>query len=196
VSRTVSRRPGHPTFEDPRFRYVSIITALNAQKDKINELGCKKFAEETNQTLTHFYSDDTLAANAASEGRKPKKAPNCEVLKAKRKISAHRQQQLWDAHPCSTDAHVLGKLSLCVGMPIMIRHNEATELCITKGQEGKVVGWQDVVGSQGQTILDTLFVGLVKPPRPIQVPGLPLNVGREQNRNMQKYSDAPMLRLA
>jgi hypothetical protein len=140
VSRTVSRRPGHPTFEDPRFRYVSIITALNAQKDKINELGCKKFAEETNQTLTHFYSDDTLAANAASEGRKPKKAPNCEVLKAKRKISAHRQQQLWDAHPCSTDAHVLGKLSLCVGMPIMIRHNEATELCITKGQEGKVVG--------------------------------------------------------
>ncbi|KAJ7938554.1 hypothetical protein B0H13DRAFT_1587555 [Mycena leptocephala] len=141
-SRTISRRPGHPTFEDPRFRYVSIITALNAQKDKINELGCKKFAEETNQTLTHFYSDDTLATNAASEGRRPKKARNCEVL--------------WDAHLCSANAHVPGKLSLCVGMPIMIRHNEATELCITKGQEGKVVGWQDVVGSQGQTILDTL----------------------------------------
>lgn len=65
-SRTISRRPGHPTFEDPRFRHVSMITALNAQKDNINEMGCMKFAEETNQTLTDFYSDDTLAEYAAS----------------------------------------------------------------------------------------------------------------------------------
>ncbi|KAF8144565.1 hypothetical protein K438DRAFT_1631698 [Mycena galopus ATCC 62051] len=175
-SRTISRHPGHPTFEDTGFRHISIITALNAQKDRINELGCKRFAEETNQTLTHFYSEDTLAQNAALEGRKPKKARNREVLKAKRKISPHRQQQLWDAYPCSTDEHVPGRLSLCIGMPVMIRHNDATELCITKGQEGKVVGWQDALGSQAQNILDTLFVELVRPPRPIQVPGLPLNV--------------------
>jgi hypothetical protein len=46
-SRTISRRAGHPTFNDPGFRCVSVITALNSHKDKINELGCKNFAEET-----------------------------------------------------------------------------------------------------------------------------------------------------
>ncbi|KAJ7902980.1 hypothetical protein B0H13DRAFT_1484427, partial [Mycena leptocephala] len=88
------------------------------------------------------------------------------------------QQQLWDAYayPCSTSEHIPGKLSLCLGMPIMIRHNDATELCITRGQEAKVVGWQDAIGSQGQQILDTLFVELINPPRAIQIQGLPLNV--------------------
>ena len=31
-------------------------------------------------------------------------------------------------------------------MPVMIRNNDATELCITKGQEGFVVGWQSEKG--------------------------------------------------
>jgi hypothetical protein len=35
-----------------------VITAFNVQKDKINELGCKCFADENNQTLTTFYSID------------------------------------------------------------------------------------------------------------------------------------------
>jgi hypothetical protein len=43
-------------------------------------------------------------------------------------------------------------------MPVMIRNNDATELCITKGQEGFVVGWQDKKGPHGKRILDTLFV--------------------------------------
>ncbi|KAJ7922067.1 hypothetical protein B0H13DRAFT_1603992 [Mycena leptocephala] len=175
-SRTINRRPGHPTFEDPRFRHVSVITALNAQKDRINQMGREKFAEETDQELTHFYSEDTLAENAASNERKPKKARNRDVLKPRGTMSAIRQQQLWEADPCSTSEHIPGKLSLCLGMPVMIRHNDATELCITRGQEGKVVGWQDAVGSRGQQILDTLFVELINPPRPIQIQGLPLNV--------------------
>ncbi|KAJ6606763.1 hypothetical protein B0H10DRAFT_2167015 [Mycena sp. CBHHK59/15] len=142
-SRTVSRHSGHPTFEDPHFRHVSMITTLNAQKDKINEMG----------TDGHH-----------------------QVVKPKHTISAARQQQLWDAYPCSTREHVPGRLSLCIGRPIMIRHNEATELCMTKGQEGKVVGWQEAVGSCGQTVLDTLFLELNNPPRPIKIDGLPVNV--------------------
>ncbi|KAJ7164296.1 hypothetical protein C8R46DRAFT_901697 [Mycena filopes] len=69
-----------------------------------------------------------------------------------------------------------GKLLVCVGMPIMIRNNEATELCITKGQEATIVAWDESTGPMGQRILDTLFVELVDPPRPIQIPDLPLNV--------------------
>ena len=72
--------------------------------------------------------------------------------------------------------HFPGKLSLCLGMPVMLRNNDATELCITKGQEGFVVGWQAVEGSHGHRSLDTLFVRLDNPPRTIQIPGLRNNV--------------------
>jgi hypothetical protein len=58
-------------------------------------------------------------------------------------------------------------------MPVMIRNNDATELCITKGQEGFVVGWQSEKGPHGKRILDTLFVKLHKPAKVIQIPGLP-----------------------
>ena len=58
----------------------------------------------------------------------------------------------------------------------MIRHNCATELCITKGQEGYVYGWQSKVGSKKQCILDTLFVKLKNPPSTVQFDGLPENV--------------------
>jgi hypothetical protein len=71
---------------------------------------------------------------------------------------------------------VPGKLSLCIGMPVMIQHNEATELCITKGQESHIVGWQAAIGPQGQQILDSLFVKLDNPTKSIQLEGLPENV--------------------
>ena len=61
-------------------------------------------------------------------------------------------------------------------MPVMIRNNDATELCITKGQEGFVVGWQSSIGPHKQLVLDTLFVELDKPPKVVKIPGLPDNV--------------------
>ena len=47
---------------------------------------------------------------------------------------------LWELEHNVTE-HVLGKLTLCIGMPVMIRYNVATGLGITKGQEGTVSGW-------------------------------------------------------
>jgi hypothetical protein len=58
----------------------------------------------------------------------------------------------------------------------MIRNNDATELCIMKGQEGFVVGWQSARGPHGKHVLDTLFVKLDNPPQLVQIPGLPDNV--------------------
>ncbi|KAJ7279581.1 hypothetical protein C8J57DRAFT_1021095, partial [Mycena rebaudengoi] len=78
-------------------------------------------------------------------------------------------------HPCTSE-HVAGKLSLYVGMPIMIKNNDATKLCITKGQEGTVAGWQDTYDEHGRRIRDTLFVKLVNPPRTINIPGLEENI--------------------
>src|SRR5438046_9059003 len=82
------------------------------------------------------------------------------------------QQEIWKLRPGAT-GHFAGKLSLCLGMPVMIRNNDATELCITKGQEGFVVGWHDSKGPHGKRVLDTLFVKLDSPPQLVHIPGLP-----------------------
>ena len=58
----------------------------------------------------------------------------------------------------------------------MICNNDATELCITKGQEGHVVGWKSGVGSRGQPVLETLIVKLYQPAKNINIEGLPENV--------------------
>jgi len=53
-TRIAGRRPDQPKLSDKELRNVSIITALNSQKDRINELGSTRFAMETGQSLTHF----------------------------------------------------------------------------------------------------------------------------------------------
>jgi len=68
-----------------------------------------------------------------------------------------KQIVLWNAPPSTSD-HIAAKLSLCIGLPIMLRHNDATELYITKGQEGIVVGWNSSIGKHGCLMLETLFV--------------------------------------
>lgn len=51
--------PGRPSVCDKVFRNVSIITGTNIQKDKINWLGALLFAQETGQTLTDFFSQES-----------------------------------------------------------------------------------------------------------------------------------------
>ena len=87
-------------------------------------------------------------------------------------LSLKEQQILWNALPHTSD-HFAGCLRLCLGMPVIICHNDATELCITNGQEGTMAGWTTLVGSCNQLMLDTLFVKLVKPPHEVNIPGLP-----------------------
>ena len=57
-TRISGKGPDDPKLVQKAFRNVSIITAFNAQKDKINQLSCERFAAENNQTLTSFYSID------------------------------------------------------------------------------------------------------------------------------------------
>ncbi|KIM74021.1 hypothetical protein PILCRDRAFT_80473, partial [Piloderma croceum F 1598] len=86
------------------------------------------------------------------------------------------QKTLWEQPHASSNKHVPGKLTLCIGMPVMLRNNDATECCITKGAEATVVGWQSVEGPEKQTMLDTLFVKLTNPPKTVKIDGLPENV--------------------
>ena len=57
-SRIAGRAPEKPKLADERFRHVSIITALNAHRDKINELAAIRFASDINMPLVTFYSID------------------------------------------------------------------------------------------------------------------------------------------
>ena len=76
-SHIARRHSNQPKLSSKEFRNVSIITALNAQKDRINELGSAQFAAKTGQTLAHFYSTDRFgsppdAAEKQPRGRKSK----------------------------------------------------------------------------------------------------------------------------
>jgi hypothetical protein len=129
-----SQLPGRPSITDEKFKFVSIITTKNAQKDEINRLGCEMFAQHTGQKLVDFYSEDSLKPlEDLEKGRRPKKAK-----KTLTKLNAAQQNILWNLSHSSADRPVPGKLSICLGLPIMIKCNIATELCITNGQEAAV----------------------------------------------------------
>ncbi|KAF8223263.1 hypothetical protein L208DRAFT_1020364, partial [Tricholoma matsutake] len=91
-------------------------------------------------------------------------------------ISDKLQQVLWDWPYSTNDRHIAGILSLCKGLPVMIRYNGATELCITKGQEATVYDWKVSPGAHGQPTLEPLFVKLTNPPSNVKFDGLPENV--------------------
>ncbi|KIM72209.1 hypothetical protein PILCRDRAFT_82085 [Piloderma croceum F 1598] len=178
-SRIAGKGPDDPKLSQKAFRNVSIITAFNAQKDRINQLGCERFAAENNQTLTSFYSIDRWKDPEESRKNKGTDRPKKKLEDPVRKTNVfplHLQNTLWEQPHASSNKHVPGKLTLCVGMPVMLRHNDATECCITKGAEATVVSWQSVEGPEGQTVLDTLFVRLENPPKTVKLEGLPENV--------------------
>ncbi|KAF8702360.1 hypothetical protein AX14_014404 [Amanita brunnescens Koide BX004] len=167
-----SKMPGKHSIASPEFRFVSIITAKNAQKDEINQLGSERFAQETGQQLVHFYSEDTPKSHEDTKRTQKKSKATLPLAK----IDDKTQHILWNLPHSSADKHMAGKLSLCHGMPIMIKCNVATELCITNGQEATVVGWKATIGKRQQQMLDVLFVQLKSPPKPVDIDGLPENV--------------------
>ena len=96
------------------------------------------FATETGQKLTDFYSDDELGEDVnpstlSSIRKRDKKS----IQSSKKILSPDMQDVVWNLKHSSSE-HIPGKLSLCIGLPVMIRNNDAKELCITKGQEGHV----------------------------------------------------------
>ena len=90
-------------------------------------------------------------------------------------MSPALQKIIWNLPPSATN-HFPRKLSLCIGIPVIIRNNNATQLCITKGQESHVVEWQAGKGTHGQCVLDTLFIKLDKSAKLVNIDGLPENV--------------------
>ncbi|KAF6746514.1 hypothetical protein DFP72DRAFT_823084 [Ephemerocybe angulata] len=156
------------------FKNVSIITALNKDKDQYNHANSVRFAAEVGEKLEDFYSFDKLSSTEPKR-TDPKKARR--IYSTAKSISKSAQVGLWNQPP-NTSEQIPGKLSLCIGMPVIIRFNEATELCITRGQEARVVGWSALKYPKwpGRKYLDVLYVELINPPHMVKLPHLPKNV--------------------
>ena len=153
------------------FRNVSIITGWNAQKDRLNELGCKRFAIDNDRQLTTFYSIDNWKNSTEFSERKNTN----QLYHNYNNFPTSLRRILWN-QPHNSSDNIPAKLELCIGMPIMIRYNEATECCITNGAEGTVAGWQSFKGPDNKDVLETLFVHLTNPSHSVSIPGLPKNV--------------------
>ena len=169
----LAQREGDLSLDALGFKNVSIITAWNRDKDHLNAANLSRFASEAGEGMHDFYSVDTMLSPPASREASKKGR----VYSSAKVLSKKMQTGLWQQPPCTSE-NVAGKLSLCVGMPVLIRHNEATELCMTRGQEARVVGWTSVGVPKypGRRSLDVLYVELVKPPHQVNLPHLPKNV--------------------
>ncbi|EIN03418.1 hypothetical protein PUNSTDRAFT_36801, partial [Punctularia strigosozonata HHB-11173 SS5] len=177
-SRIAGPLPHQPKLTDIKYRGVPIVTPRNAHRDKINEMGAIRFATDSNQELVTFRSRDKYARTQEFISvRKTQKAHNraLDPIRKSNTLSPDIQQMVWDLPPCATGQHA-GFLSICLGMPVMLKYNEATELCATNGAEAVVVGWKEAPSSDGHRYLDTIFVKLQNPPRVQRLPGLPKNV--------------------
>jgi len=174
-SRIAGPGPSQPKLAASQFRHVSVITARNIHRDKINEMGCAKFAQDIGEALTGFYSVDNWKSTETGKSSKRSTKKHIDPLRSSNKIPESLQEKLWSL-PHSASKNHPGKLSLCIGMPVMIKYNEATECCVTNGAEAVVVGWKSHLIAEDRETLDTLFVKLVNPPKNIQLDGLPENV--------------------
>lgn len=165
---------GKPKLNDPNFRNVSMILSYNSHRDRINELGVTRFAKDTGQMLETFYSLDHYGSPEDGT-RHNKSKKNAEVKHKVDKIHPHLQEQLWMLPHKDTNNHP-GKLSLCIGLPVMIKANEATECNVTNGAEAIVVGWESKPLTGDKRMLEVVFVKLTAAPTPVKLDGLPENV--------------------
>ncbi|KAJ3764376.1 hypothetical protein EV360DRAFT_6882, partial [Lentinula raphanica] len=171
------------------WRSAPIIIGENKQRDEINRLGAMRFAMDTKQKLTAFYSEDTICSAA---GTKTDSKPTNRTKKSKvNTMNQDLQNVLWDLPASTHEFHSPSMLPLCKGMPVIIRHNFATEMNITKGQRGFVFSWQSKKSTADKDHIEVLFVLLHNPPSPVQIEGLPLNVVPIVSRESKGYITLP-----
>ena len=166
--------PDHPDIDmdHPDVRHSNMITCWNTNRDLLNEIGVLKFAKAHDRQLYTFYAYDTFSNTRITKG---KATLEHNPLRAGNSIPSPKAAQLLNILPGNT-GHIAGKLSVCKGMPVIIKRNDATELNVTNGAEGFVCDWMASTSPIGQPRLDVLFVELKNPPTPVKLDGLPLNV--------------------
>lgn len=176
-ARIVGPGPNDPKLTDPNFRNAPIITRWNAYRDKLNDLGCTRFARERNQPIQTFYAEDEWTTQSVddSNNNKRKRKHMRDPMRKSSEIPPQIKKVLWDVLPSNSDNHP-GKIRICLGLPVVIRKNRATECGVTNGAEGIVVGWKTRQLDKDHVGLDTVFVELANKELNIQIEGLPKHV--------------------
>ncbi|KAJ3559813.1 hypothetical protein NM688_g118 [Phlebia brevispora] len=160
---------------DSKFKDVSIITAWNAHRDAINNFATRPFAESHRSELHEFHSVDRLCVTKQLREQLLQGIPEQKAQNIPDGIPPKFRELLWNLPPCMT-GHVPGKLTLCIGMPVMLKSNEATELGATNGAEAVVYGWDSEKTRDGKQTLRTVFIELLNPPHTVKIGCLPKNV--------------------
>ncbi|KIK66555.1 hypothetical protein GYMLUDRAFT_139695, partial [Collybiopsis luxurians FD-317 M1] len=179
-----------PNLSSPVFRHAPIICGTNIMKDAINDSGSQQFAADTKQKLESFYSLDTLCSSKNKDESIRKVSRSSKILRPTL-LTNTLKEILWNSPASSAKELIGGQLDLCLGMPVIIKYNFATELCITNGQEAVVTGWDSSKITDDKSKLDTLYVRLTNPPQPIQLPQLPPNVVPIPSRKHHTYFTLP-----
>lgn len=177
-SRILGTASDLPNLSDPNFKDISIITPRNAHRDIINQHGARRFAAEHQVRLEYFHSiDEWEAPRAGTRSKNTKTLAKLlrDPLRNGGDLDLNIREMLWNLPPSST-SHLPGMLPLCIGMPVILKANQATELCATNGAEATVYSWDYFTDHTGRKYLNTLFVSLKDPPRHVQVNGLPEDV--------------------
>ncbi|KAH9949758.1 hypothetical protein B0H21DRAFT_777155 [Amylocystis lapponica] len=96
-----------------RFRNVSIMTAYNSYRDRINELGAECFTKETGQQLVTFYSVDRWKSEDLTKTKHRKTKKTIDPVRSTNVISVLLQERLWNLPPSCTKHHP-GKLTVYI----------------------------------------------------------------------------------
>ena len=111
------QRPDQPKISAKEFRNVAIICGRHTQKDQINSMGCERFADDTGQKLTDFYSIDKRGKGIdPANGDKKKRKTNSGKYSSN-ELRFEDQCEIWKLRHGSTENlqenyhYVLGCLS-------------------------------------------------------------------------------------
>ena len=100
-------------------------TTATYTRDAINDIKSRAFAKRNRQVLEVFHSVDVW-----DMGKYQKVVPG--ATDGSYDPKRLQQEYVWRVPPCSSN-QVAGVLKICKGMPVMLKHNEATEVCATNG---------------------------------------------------------------
>jgi hypothetical protein len=94
-SRIAGPGPNQPKLAESQFRHVSVITARNIHRDKINEMGSVKFAKDFGEKMTTFYTADKWKSTENTKHIKKIVKHHIDPLRSSNTIPESLQEKLW-----------------------------------------------------------------------------------------------------
>ncbi|RXW17049.1 hypothetical protein EST38_g8796 [Candolleomyces aberdarensis] len=137
-------RPEHaPLFNEPTssWRYPPIIVCDNATKDALNENCAMQFALDHEQELHWYYAEDTIGGKAVQDN---------DLRDLLHSLDSGKTHQR------------LGRVPLCIGMPVLVSQNFDVQGGVVNGSRGTVTSVRYQIGNGGHRVLTSCVILIVK----------------------------------